>query len=67
MTALGLRGRHKSVIVADNVANRGQIFKVQHLVEAAVQPVGTKAVSKPAPLKKTKAEQVQLERKRRNI
>ncbi len=38
MEALGLRGRHKSVVVADNAANRGQIMKVQHLVEVEVQP-----------------------------
>jgi large subunit ribosomal protein L30 len=37
LTALGLRGRHKSVTVADNAANRGQIIKVQHLVEVKVQ------------------------------
>jgi large subunit ribosomal protein L30 len=37
MEALGLRGRHKSVVVADNAANRGQIMKVQHLVDVKVQ------------------------------
>ncbi len=37
LTALGLRGRHKSVVVADNAANRGQVMKVQHLVEVKVQ------------------------------
>ena len=37
MQALGLRGRHKSVTIADNAANRGQIYKVQHLVEVKVQ------------------------------
>ncbi|GIL18000.1 MAG: hypothetical protein BroJett040_17510 [Oligoflexia bacterium] len=37
MLALGLRGRHSSVIVKDNPANRGQIMKVQHLVEVKVQ------------------------------
>lgn len=37
MEALGLRGRHKSIVVADNAANRGQIMKVQHLVEVEVQ------------------------------
>jgi large subunit ribosomal protein L30 len=37
MTALGLRGRHKSVVVADNAANRGQIMKIQHLVEVKVE------------------------------
>ena len=37
MQALGLRGRHKSITMADNPANRGQIMKVQHLVEVKVQ------------------------------
>jgi len=37
MQALGLRGRHKSVVVADNAANRGQIRKVQHLVDVKVE------------------------------
>jgi large subunit ribosomal protein L30 len=37
LAALGLRGRHKKVTVADNPANRGQIMKVQHLVEVEVQ------------------------------
>lgn len=37
MQAIGLRGRHKSVILADNSANRGQVMKVQHLVEVKVQ------------------------------
>ena len=37
MTALGLKGRHKSVILADNPANRGQVLKVQHLVDVKVQ------------------------------
>jgi large subunit ribosomal protein L30 len=37
MEALGLRGRHKSVVIADNAANRGQIMKVQHLVDVAVE------------------------------
>jgi len=35
--ALGLRKRHHSVVVADNPANRGQIMKVQHLVDVEVQ------------------------------
>lgn len=35
--ALGLRGRHKSVTLADNPANRGQIMKVQHLVDVKVE------------------------------
>ena len=37
---LGLRGRHKSVTVADNAANRGQIMKVQHLIDVAVEGKG---------------------------
>ncbi len=44
MEALGLRGRHKSVTKTDTPANRGQILKVQHLVQVAVQngdPTGT--------------------------
>jgi len=35
--ALGLRKRQHSVEVADNPANRGQILKVQHLVDVKVQ------------------------------
>lgn len=35
--ALGLRKRHHSVVLEDNAANRGQIRKVQHLVEVVVQ------------------------------
>ena len=35
--AIGLRKRHHSVTLADNAANRGQIMKVQHLVEVEVQ------------------------------
>ncbi|MBX3017417.1 MAG: 50S ribosomal protein L30 [Bdellovibrionaceae bacterium] len=37
MKALGLRGIRKSVVMADNPANRGQILKVQHLVDVEVQ------------------------------
>ena len=37
MEALGLRKRHQSVTKADNAANRGQIMKVQHLVEVEVK------------------------------
>lgn len=33
---LGLRHRHQTVEVKDNPANRGQIFKVQHLVDVEV-------------------------------
>ncbi len=36
MEALGLRKRHKSVVVSDNPANRGQILKIQHLVQVEV-------------------------------
>lgn len=37
MEALGLRGIRKSVTLADNPANRGQVMKVQHLVDVKVQ------------------------------
>ena len=30
---IGLRRVNQEVLVADNPANRGQIFKIQHLVE----------------------------------
>jgi large subunit ribosomal protein L30 len=36
LEALGLSKRHSSVTVADNPANRGQILKVQHMVEVQV-------------------------------
>lgn len=34
---LGLRKIRQEVTVADNPANRGQIFKVQHLVDVKVE------------------------------
>jgi large subunit ribosomal protein L30 len=37
MAAINLRGIGKSVTMADNAANRGQIMKVQHLVDVKVQ------------------------------
>lgn len=37
MKAIGLRGIRKSVVLADNPANRGQILKIQHLVAVEVQ------------------------------
>lgn len=37
ITALGLRKRHHSVELADNPANRGQVMKIQHLVDVKVQ------------------------------
>ena len=37
ITALGLRGIRKSVTLADNPANRGQISKIQHLVDVKVE------------------------------
>lgn len=37
IAALGLRKRHHSVVIADNPANRGQILKIQHMVEVEVQ------------------------------
>lgn len=30
--AIGLKKRSSEVVLADNAANRGQIFKVQHLL-----------------------------------
>ncbi len=33
---LGLSKRHQSVEIQDNPANRGQILKVQHLVDVEV-------------------------------
>ncbi len=35
--ALGLKKINQTVVVADNSANRGQLYKVQHLVDVAVQ------------------------------
>lgn len=35
--ALGLKKTHSSVEVKDNAANRGQLVKVQHLVEIEVK------------------------------
>ena len=34
---LGLRKRHHSVVVNDSPAMRGQIMKVQHLIELTVE------------------------------
>jgi len=34
---LGLRKRHSQVVVDDNPANRGQIMKVQHLLDVKVE------------------------------
>ncbi len=34
---LGLKKRQQTVEVKDNVANRGQILKVQHLVDVEVK------------------------------
>ncbi len=34
---LGLSRINSEVVVADNPANRGQIIKVQHLVEVTIQ------------------------------
>ncbi len=36
LRALGLRGCEHAVVKADNAANRGQILKVQHLVQVEV-------------------------------
>lgn len=37
VAALGLKRRHHEVVVQDNPANRGQIMKIQHLVEVSVR------------------------------
>lgn len=34
---LGLRKINNTKVIADNPANRGQIFKVQHLLEVTVE------------------------------
>ncbi len=34
---LGLRRRNAETIVQDNPANRGQIYKVQHLVQVTIE------------------------------
>ncbi len=36
MEALGLRKINQTVTKADNPANRGQLYKIQHLVEITV-------------------------------
>ena len=40
---LGLRHRHQTVVIADNPAMRGQIMKVQHMVDVQVESDGTSA------------------------
>ncbi len=35
--AIGLRKIRRFIVMADNAANRGQILKIQHLVEVEVQ------------------------------
>ena len=37
MKCLGLRRINHEVVMEDNPANRGQIFKVQHLVDVTVE------------------------------
>lgn len=37
LEALGLVKRGKSVVITDNPANRGQVMKVQHLVEVRLE------------------------------
>ncbi len=37
MAAIGLAKIRSSVVMSDNEANRGQIMKVQHLVDVEVQ------------------------------
>lgn len=59
MEALGLRGIRKSILVNDHPANRGQIMKVQHLVEVEVLNGAAPVKAKPAsPKKKTSTEVV---------
>jgi large subunit ribosomal protein L30 len=35
--ALGLRKINQVVVKADNAANRGQLYKIQHLIEITVK------------------------------
>lgn len=35
--ALGLKKINQSVVMADNAANRGQLYKIQHLLEIIVK------------------------------
>lgn len=35
--ALGLKKLNQTVVKADNPANRGQLYKIQHLVEITVK------------------------------
>jgi len=36
ITALGLKRRLQTVVVADNAANRGQMVKIQHLLKVEI-------------------------------
>lgn len=36
VTAIGLKKINQTVEVADNLANRGQLFKVQHLLDIKI-------------------------------
>lgn len=36
VNAIGLRKINRVVEIADNLANRGQLYKIQHLVEITV-------------------------------
>jgi large subunit ribosomal protein L30 len=36
VTAIGLRKINQTVEIADNPANRGQLFKVQHLLDIKI-------------------------------
>lgn len=53
VASLGLRKTGSSAILADNPANRGQILKVQHLLDVTVAKAGEAAPKKPT---KAKAE-----------
>lgn len=35
--ALGLRKINSTITMADNAANRGQLFKIQHMIEITVK------------------------------
>jgi large subunit ribosomal protein L30 len=37
MHAIGLKKINQTVTMADNSANRGQLFKIQHMVEITVK------------------------------
>ncbi|MGE3973421.1 MAG: 50S ribosomal protein L30 [Bdellovibrionales bacterium] len=46
VASLGLRKTGSSAVLADNPANRGQILKVQHLLQVEVAKAGKTSVEK---------------------